>query len=602
MKKFLLIFTSLILSCTLGICIENDYKNSLLKVDLQKTGQDSYNVLLHTQKPYNEPIKVIKKSDTNYYILLPETFHSITSIPALGDIKSAEAKLFSYAGQDLNNGYTKINIFTTRPLMLSTSFKTVSKDSNLIDTKKLAKLDSAFAGAQQPQKQVQKTTNNAQAQAQAHAKAQAEAKKAQELQRQKELAQKAQQEKLAAQKAEQERLAKQKAEQEKLAQEKLAKEKAEQKALAEKKAQEEKAKQEELKKQQEVLAQKAQDEAKKAEEQKQTQEQIAQKTTEEEQVPSETDITEADEIVAQAEQEIAKSAQITPEADEIEIKTTPKSIKATLRPYYYVIIDNLVLVFAFAIAFFGAIALLLAMSKKKKPVQEFIEEDPNAVFAEGLRQMANETKINEPISAPVFEENNPIEQEQKTQESFETYVPPIFEENNTEEIEEYKEPLFEDAQGDLYEVDSQLLEQNQDEEEYNQESQTPIVTSVYQDSAVDEEETFEQEAQEVEQTEEESEEEVDDSPYIAPTILSSVEIAPNRGFMVVDQAGQKALFGYIQDEVYLLHIFTQRVTNFDIKFRISDRQDEKVFFIVRVDNYKLLIRVANDSMKLELEM
>ena len=55
------------------MALDSDYKNNLLKVDVVKANDGSYKVDLFTQKPYNEPIKVIKKSDTNYYILLPET-------------------------------------------------------------------------------------------------------------------------------------------------------------------------------------------------------------------------------------------------------------------------------------------------------------------------------------------------------------------------------------------------------------------------------------------------------------------------------------------------------------------------------------------------
>ena len=99
MKKFLLILLGIV---TLNLCafaIESDFKNSLLKVDYVKTGNDSYNIRLFTQKPYGEPIKVIKKTNTSYYILLPETFHSVGSVAPFGDIKSTEIKLFPYAGQ-----------------------------------------------------------------------------------------------------------------------------------------------------------------------------------------------------------------------------------------------------------------------------------------------------------------------------------------------------------------------------------------------------------------------------------------------------------------------------------------------------------------------
>lgn len=128
------------------MALDSDYKNNLLKVDVVKANDGSYKVDLFTQKPYNEPIKVIKKSDTNYYILLPETYHSITSVGTTGDINKVDVKLFPYAGQDLNNGYTKINISTSKPVNLNANVKTAGKQAPQIDAKKLAQLDSAFDG------------------------------------------------------------------------------------------------------------------------------------------------------------------------------------------------------------------------------------------------------------------------------------------------------------------------------------------------------------------------------------------------------------------------------------------------------------------------
>ena len=90
--------------------------------------------------------------------------------------------------------------------------------------------------------------------------------------------------------------------------------------------------------------------------------------------------------------------------------------------------------------------------------------------------------------------------------------------------------------------------------------------------------------------------------YIEPTVLSSAEIAPNRGFMVIERQGTKALFGYIYEDVFLLYQFREFISDYAIKFRISEKQDSKTFFIVKVDKFKLLVKVTNSQMKLELEM
>ena len=94
----------------------------------------------------------------------------------------------------------------------------------------------------------------------------------------------------------------------------------------------------------------------------------------------------------------------------------------------------------------------------------------------------------------------------------------------------------------------------------------------------------------------------EDEQYEEPQVISSVEIAPMRGFMIIETQGVKALFGYIHDDVFLLYQFREFISNYDIKYRISEKQIDKTFFIVKIDKFKLLIKVTNTSMRLELEM
>ena len=56
--------------------INLEYKNSLSKVELSRISDDSYTINLYTSKKITDPVKVIKKNDLNYYILLPETKNS----------------------------------------------------------------------------------------------------------------------------------------------------------------------------------------------------------------------------------------------------------------------------------------------------------------------------------------------------------------------------------------------------------------------------------------------------------------------------------------------------------------------------------------------
>lgn len=124
---------------------DSAYKNDLLKIELTKLDENHYDIGLYTQKIYNEPVKVVKKSDTIYYLLLPETSHSITSVTPLDAIKSVMVKSYPYAGQDLDNSYTKVAIITSKPLELTTSLKTLDTSiSPRLDPVRLAKLDQVF--------------------------------------------------------------------------------------------------------------------------------------------------------------------------------------------------------------------------------------------------------------------------------------------------------------------------------------------------------------------------------------------------------------------------------------------------------------------------
>ena len=580
MKKFLLILLGIV---TLNLCafaIESDFKNSLLKVDYVKTGNDSYNIRLFTQKPYGEPIKVIKKTNTSYYILLPETFHSVSSVAPFGDIKSTEIKLFPYAGQDLNNGYTKISIYTSKPLNIKTQLNSSTKSvAPSINAKDLAKLDSAFNKNQTSNEQAQRQTQikaqqeaqrqaqlkaqqareaaqkaeaqrqaqlkaqqEAQRQAQARAQAQKEAqlKAQQEAQRQAQL--KAQQAREAAQKAEARRQAQIKAQQAR-----EAAQKAEARRQAQLKAQQEAQRQAQLKAQQEAQ-QNTQETSKTNSNNLQVSQEAAQAyyrkqgqgSSEEKKSQTESDINKApqdintENVVTQDivnPQDIEKIPEIS---EKINQKSYTKIIKNKLsffKPYYYVICDNFTLFITLAIALIGII-LLIAISKSKK---------------KGTSKTMNCEQ--------------PSENEKKSSI-----------ENLTKEINEtYKTGLEEELSNKAEQEAQAFKDEFKDLMEQNEQQKAP--------EPVKEEEQYEE-----------------------PQVISSVEIAPMRGFMIIETQGVKALFGYIHDDVFLLYQFREFISNYDIKYRISEKQIDKTFFIVKIDKFKLLIKVTNTSMRLELEM
>lgn len=552
MKKFLLILLGIV---TLNLCafaIESDFKNSLLKVDYVKTGNDSYNIRLFTQKPYGEPIKVIKKTNTSYYILLPETFHSVGSVAPFGDIKSTEIKLFPYAGQDLNNGYTKISIYTSKPLNIKTQLNSSTKSvAPSINAKDLAKLDSAFNKNQTSNEQAQR---QAQIKAQQEAQRQAQLKAQQEAQRQAQL--KAQQEaqRQAQARAQAQKEAQLKAQQEaqrqaqlKAQQAREAAQKAEAQRQAQLKAQQEAQRQAQLKAQQEAQ-QNTQETSKTNSNNLQVSQEAAQAyyrkqgqgSSEEKKSQTESDINKApqdintENVVTQDivnPQDIEKIPEIS---EKINQKSYTKIIKNKLsffKPYYYVICDNFTLFITLAIALIGII-LLIGISKSKK---------------KGTSKTMNCEQPSE------NEKNSSIEN--LTKEINETYKTGLEEELSNKAEQEAQ--AFKDEFKDL-------MEQNE-----QQKAPEPVK---------------------------------EDEQYEEPQVISSVEIAPMRGFMIIETQGVKALFGYIHDDVFLLYQFREFISNYDIKYRISEKQIDKTFFIVKIDKFKLLIKVTNTSMRLELEM
>ena len=125
---------------------DNAYKNNLLKIEIIKQDDTHYNIGIYTQKLYNEPVKVIQKSDNIYYFLLPETNNSVTSVPSVGDVTNVIVKSYPYAGQDVNNGYTKVALMTTKPVNFTTTLKVADGSiSPRLDPLRLARLDNVFA-------------------------------------------------------------------------------------------------------------------------------------------------------------------------------------------------------------------------------------------------------------------------------------------------------------------------------------------------------------------------------------------------------------------------------------------------------------------------
>ncbi len=120
--------------------VDNKYSNQLLKVDVEKAYDDdnAVNLTLYSSKPYKLKVTPIKKSDNEYVIFLPETYHSITSRPDIssseGKVKDLDVKLVPYVGDTANNGYTKITVKTDgEDLKLNINNEVIKQSANLTD-------------------------------------------------------------------------------------------------------------------------------------------------------------------------------------------------------------------------------------------------------------------------------------------------------------------------------------------------------------------------------------------------------------------------------------------------------------------------------------
>ena len=58
------------------------YKNELTKVTLSPIGASDVKVTLYMAKPYTEPLRLLKKNDGEFVLILPETYNSAPQKPS----------------------------------------------------------------------------------------------------------------------------------------------------------------------------------------------------------------------------------------------------------------------------------------------------------------------------------------------------------------------------------------------------------------------------------------------------------------------------------------------------------------------------------------
>lgn len=94
--------------------------NNLVQLDLKKASADSVDVTLVTTGNYSDNVMVRKKSDNKYVILIPKVQSSGFSNSNLNGVKDLVSNIDVKTINDTNGGYTKVTLITTKPLDIKT--------------------------------------------------------------------------------------------------------------------------------------------------------------------------------------------------------------------------------------------------------------------------------------------------------------------------------------------------------------------------------------------------------------------------------------------------------------------------------------------------
>ena len=120
-KKSNLINIAVILGLSFAPMTFADSANSLVQLDLKRTSNDAVNVTLFTTESYNDNVMVRKKSDNKYVILIPKVQSSGFSASNLSGVRDLVSNVDVKTVNDTSGGYTKVTLITTKPLEIKTS-------------------------------------------------------------------------------------------------------------------------------------------------------------------------------------------------------------------------------------------------------------------------------------------------------------------------------------------------------------------------------------------------------------------------------------------------------------------------------------------------
>ena len=84
-----------------------------------------------------------------------------------------------------------------------------------------------------------------------------------------------------------------------------------------------------------------------------------------------------------------------------------------------------------------------------------------------------------------------------------------------------------------------------------------------------------------------------------PKVVAQLPLADEKGFYLIDYNDKIALIGYIKDKVFKLNTYSS-VKDTKLYARLTDSLEGKETYIVKFDNNKLVVDVADEKMQLKL--
>ncbi len=614
-SRFILIVLLLFINNIAG-AVNSEYKNSLDGIELQRTSTGSYNINLYTKKDYSEPVKVIKKNDLNYYILLPETRNSAVPLKInTAEIQNVNTKMYPYAGVDVNNGYTKININTTKPVDFNLNIKSAIKNSVssakpqvvadkkpepvlkehiLKEQTKVQKSDAGSKTADLKQKIAANTKI-----------AENKSKKSTELVQNKNnnIKNSINKSKTNYSKAVANDTSVKKVNKAAKANDRKIAIRSDKELVVKKKTEK-------------VIQEKYIDEEKYTEPVKTPEETEEIKEPEkQENVIDKFEKRQNKNLIANNDLEntdnFAYAAKLPAENNLIEfLQDKFELIQSKLMEYNLGIFDVLLMLITGIIGFF--IVLFIASNRQNYSIKRKAD-----IFNENAKSSLVPKKESDSNSKSkgqyfVFDKNvkqtgllKPATSDIKKNYELSTYDPDIridYKNNSAKNSEEgsseydiiqkiLKEDVYVDIEpGQAETITKEKIESRVKEEEVEESIQkSNIVTSPIAQE------------KEIQQKTEEIKSEIQVQPELK--VLSSVEIAPERGFMCVSYENNVSLIGYIFDDIFVLHNFKKpELESYEIQSRLSERDISSSLYIVKVAEDKMIIRVSNKSMKLEITL